>query len=111
VKDWMTGSDAFVSGPIVFPYQTRELIAAANQDGRIYMVDAASVGGGEHRTPLAQSPAFARLPSESGAGGLATWLDADNTRWVFAAFSGPVHPDARFPASSGTITSGGGRAV
>jgi outer membrane protein assembly factor BamB len=87
LKDWFTpGKSEFVSSPAVFPYKQgekeRDLIAAANKDGRLYLLDSASLGGADHKTALAVSGALPGSP----AGALATW-EADGERWILASSS------------------------
>ena len=60
IKDWFTRPDAdFVTGPSVFRQGDREVVAAATKDGRVVLLDAASLGGADHATPLATSAALA----------------------------------------------------
>jgi hypothetical protein len=104
-KDWFTaGSSAFTSAPVVFQYKGKDLVVAVNKDGRLYLLDSASVGGTDHKTPL-----FKTSPAVSTAGsttGLATWLDGSGTRWVLATTSGPVQADTKFAMSNGAVTGG-----
>ncbi len=89
-KDYFTpGQTAFTSSPVVFRDEGRDLVAAANQDGRVYVLDAASLGGADHRTPLARSAGGA-----GRIGGLATFADAGGTRWILAAASGAIQTAA-----------------
>ena len=104
--DWFSPGTPFVSSPVVFSMGGKELVAAANKDGRIYLLDAASLGGADHKTPLAKSPQYAAGTSDFGAGSLATWQDADGTRWLLAATAGAPHADATFAATNGSITNG-----
>jgi hypothetical protein len=106
LKDWFTpGKSDFVSSPVVFPYKQadteRDLIAAANRDGRLYLLDSASLGGADHKTPLAQSAPYA----SSVAGALATW-EAEGERWVLASSAGALNPSADFPVKNGSVSNG-----
>jgi outer membrane protein assembly factor BamB len=87
-----------VTAPVVFAYQGRDLIASAGADGRLYLLDSKSVGGDDHKTPLAQTPPVA---SKGGGiwGGLSSWLDTDGTRWILAPVWGPVNPALNAPGS------------
>ena len=98
VKDWFTQPTAeFVTGPTVFRHGTRDVVAAATKDGRVLLLDVASLGGPDHATPLAASrPLFARGGAFS-AEALATWARATaatatapaaETRWVLAPIAG-----------------------
>ena len=53
VKDWFTQPNAnFVATPVVFKLKDKDVVAATTADGRIFVLDAAALGGGDHRTPL-----------------------------------------------------------
>lgn len=86
--DWFTASAPFTASPVVFTSGGKTLIAAANADGSVYVLQAGSLGGSDHKTPLAKSPAIAKT-TESAGGGMATWEDVEGTRWI-AATSGTV---------------------
>ena len=124
VRDWFTHPTAeFVTGPVVFPHNDREIVAAATSDGRILLLDAASLGGADHRTPLhASSPILGSGAAVAGA--LATWQEATfgptgaalpgsptatpavtlGTRWILAPVRGPLA--AGTPATNGAAGSG-----
>jgi hypothetical protein len=116
IKDWFTQPTAeFVTGPTIFRHNDREIVTAATRDGRILLLDAASLGGADHGTPLYEF-------SNAGAiAGLATWQQATvtlatpagaapaapasvtlGTRWILAAVSGSQIGNA----SSASATSG-----
>jgi hypothetical protein len=40
------------SSPVVFPFGNRTLVATAGKESKIYLLDAKSLGGADHRTPL-----------------------------------------------------------
>jgi len=81
VKDWFTRDGAdFNATPIVFRHKGKDYVAATGNDGRVYLLDGAALGGADHKTPLFATDALA----PNTAAGLATWLDADNARWVLA---------------------------
>jgi outer membrane protein assembly factor BamB len=104
-KDWFSpGKTAFTASPVAFQYQNRHLIVAANADGRLYVLDAASLGGADHRTPVSKSTPYSTT-AETTAGALATAENADGSRWVFAA-SGPPQADTAVPATNGAVTNG-----
>ena len=84
LKDWFTpGKSGFTSSPVVFSVKEgdkeKDLIAAANKDGHLYLLDSAALGGADHKTPLA-SVSFATSGADAGA--LASWEDAAGARWV-----------------------------
>jgi outer membrane protein assembly factor BamB len=74
VKDWFTQSGIeFVTGPTVFKQNDRDVVAAATKDGRILLLNAASLGGGDHATPLHASAPLSGVTIVDGA--LATWQE------------------------------------
>ena len=102
-KDWFSpGKTGFVASPVAFQYKGRHLIVAANADGRLYVLDAASLGGADHRTPLSAT-APSSTPPDIAAGGLATAEAADGSRFIYAA-SAPN--GTTFPVTNGAVTNG-----
>ena len=75
VKDWFSQPAAeFVTGPTILRHNNKNIVAAATKDGRVLLLDAASLGGSNHATPLAASKPFVGAgASVSGArtGGMA----------------------------------------
>ena len=103
-KDWLSVPSPFVSNPIVFQYKGKDLVAAANSDGRLYLLDAASIGGADHKTPTGKStPVIAGTPEQVG---LATWQDAAGTRWIVATSPGPARADTKFAMNNGVVGKG-----
>jgi hypothetical protein len=87
-KDWFTRDKAdFNTTPVVFRQKGKDYLAVTGNDGRLYLLDGAALGGSDHKTPLFVTDAFA--PADAGAG-LATWQDADGTRWVLAPGAGTI---------------------
>jgi hypothetical protein len=75
VKDWFTSPTVqLASAPIVFKHRDTEVVAAATRDGRVLLLDASSLGGADHATPLYTSRSFA---TSSGAvtEALAMWQE------------------------------------
>jgi outer membrane protein assembly factor BamB len=104
-RDWFSaGATAFSSAPVVFQQNGRDLIVAANKDGRLYLLDAATPGGADHKTPLYRTPQFSSGAADTA--GLATWADAAGTRWVAATSTGALHADTKAPVANGAITQG-----
>ena len=81
VKDWFTASAPFTSSPIVFTQDGQTRVAAANTDGSLYVLDAATPGGSDHKTPLAKSTASAKA-GDFLAGALTTWEGEGSSRWI-----------------------------
>jgi len=75
LKDWFTDPGAeFVSTPVIFSHGDLDIVAAATKDGRILLLDANSLGGANHSTPLHSY----KSPGVSGTfapGALATWQE------------------------------------
>jgi hypothetical protein len=103
-KDWFAATTAFTSAPVVVQHNGKDLIVAANKDGRLYVLDSAALGGADHQTPLFRTSQFSSGVADTS--GLATWLDAAGTRWVVTASAGPVHADTKFGMANGAVTSG-----
>src|SRR5207249_2632846 len=94
VKDWYTQPNAaFVTGPTVFKQNDREIVAAATKDGRILLLNAASLGGADHATPLHAS---APVSGGIGADALATWQEMTITPPAPAPPPAPGAPPAGF---------------
>ena len=118
VKDYFTPSGSAPASeavaplgvtPVVFPWNGKEVVVAAGADGTVYLLDAASLGGADHHTPLAKSDATVADGNESGhgiSGDFATWQDDSNTRWIYAALHGPASANAKFPLTNGDAPHG-----
>ncbi len=105
-KDWFSpGKTAFAASPVAFQYKGKHLIVAANADGRLYVLDAASLGGADHRTPLSASAPYS-TPADFAPGALATAEGADGSRWIFAAAGPPARRRHDFPSTNGAVTNG-----
>lgn len=108
VKDWYTQPNAeFVTGPTIVREGDRELVAAATRDGRVLLLDASSLGGANHATPLAASAKLTAAAGSIAADALATWQEgaagAPGTSWVLVPVSGQA---AGAPATNGAVRSG-----
>jgi len=76
VKDWFTDPRIeFVSAPVIFTQGDTDLVAAATKDGRILLLDASSLGGANHSTPLYASTSLAGGAGAFAPGALATWQE------------------------------------
>jgi outer membrane protein assembly factor BamB len=108
-KTWFTTTAPFTSSPVVIVQGNRTLVAASNADGSLYVLDAASLGGADHKSPLVKSPLI-KSPQFSqardfSAGAITTWEDA-GTRWIAAATGGPLAGTAKFAQANGAVTGG-----
>jgi hypothetical protein len=89
-RDYFTEPKAdFSTSPLVFQHRGKDLIAAAGKDGRVYILNSTSIGGADHRTPLSAAP-MATSGADSAAGALASWQDADGTRWILASMNSNI---------------------
>ncbi len=103
-KDWFSTATPFTSNPVVFQYKSKDLIVAANKDGRLYVLDSASLGGADHKTPLHKSSQISATVDDPT--GVATWQDSAGTRWIVATVGGPVHADTKAAMANGAVTAG-----
>lgn len=102
-KDWLSAPGIeFNSAPIVLRHKDRDLVAATANDGRLYLLDAASLGGADHKAPLHVT---AKYTAPGAGAGLATW-ESQGTRWILAPVAGPLPAGPKF-AANGVAPSGG----
>lgn len=96
--------------PAIFTYKGRELMVDAGKECRVYLMDTASIGGDDHRTPLQATPLICNedvnFASAGIWGSMATWEDAKGTRWVLTPFWGPKHSAFKAPIEYGEIKYG-----
>ncbi len=91
LKDWFTDPSAeFVSAPVVFTQGDKDIVAAATRDGRVLLLDAGSLGGVNHSTPLYASRSLAADAATFAPGALATWQDMPGTRWLLVPTNGAI---------------------
>jgi outer membrane protein assembly factor BamB len=88
--------------PMVFSWKRQEFISAADKEGRLYLLDAKSLGGADHRTPLFQTDRIAsRSKNYDGngfRGAFSSWNDVDTqNRWIYVPISGPLDRSAKLP--------------
>ncbi len=85
-RDWYDAGSAFASSPVIFAYKDKILAAAATTDGRLHLVDTKSLGGANHKTPLARADAR----SKAAGSALASWEDPQHTRWILASAANAI---------------------
>jgi hypothetical protein len=86
-KDWLTIEGAnFNTSPTVIRHKDKDLIAVGSSDGKLYLLDSASLGGSDHKTPMFVSQGSGSVGTASA---LATWDDG-TTRWVLAPTSSSI---------------------
>jgi hypothetical protein len=126
LKDWFTQPNAeFVTGPTIIRHGGKEIVAAATKDGRVILLDAASLGGADHATPLhvskpwlgaggavsgdalaawQQSSAPPAPPAGSGAPPAGVQSPGPATSWILVPVRGSA--PAGMPAANGPVSAG-----
>jgi outer membrane protein assembly factor BamB len=116
LRDWFTQPGAeFVTGPTILRHNDKELVAAATKDGRILLLDAASLGGATHATPLLASKPFVGAGGAVSGDALATWQQSaaagatpssatPGTTWILLPVAGRLA--AGSPAANGAVSNG-----
>jgi outer membrane protein assembly factor BamB len=87
VKDSIRHESAFTGTPVVFTEGNRTYVAVTS-GRRLYLLDAASLGGADHRTPLFATQDASNVSFSND--GIATWRDAAGTRWILAEASSAI---------------------
>lgn len=108
--EWLTRRDLDMnSTPVVFPYKGRDVLAASGKEGRFFLIDAKSMGGADHMTPLFRSELISNknvnFQTEGTWGSLSSWEAKDGTRWVLAPIGGEVA--VKVPTTYGATPNGG----
>ena len=102
VKDWYTGATSI--NPAILNYKGKQLVVAEGKDGSLVVLDAASLGGSDHKKPLSETAALTKPGIKHGWDSLATWQDTDGTTWVIASISAPVSiPSLKASAAHGAV--------
>jgi len=83
LKDWFTQPDAeFVTGPTIIRQNDKDVVAAATKDGRVLLLDASSLGGANHATPLHASKPFIGAGGSVSGSALAAWQQSNGPSWI-----------------------------
>ena len=83
VKDWFTQPDAeFVTGPTIVRQNDKDIVAAATKDGRVLLLDAGSLGGQTHSTPLHAGKPLAGIGGSISGTALAAWQQTNGPWWI-----------------------------
>jgi hypothetical protein len=106
LKDWFSQPTAeFVTGPTILRHDNKNIVAAATKDGRIVLLDSASLGGPDHATPLLVSKPFLGAGASVSGDALATWQQASaGTSWILLPARGRLA--AGSSATNGPISAG-----
>jgi len=104
VKDWYTPSGpSSPLSPTVFSYKGKQIVVSAGKDGSLVLLDAASLGGPDHHTPLSETSSLSK-GAKHDWDGLATWQESDGTAWVIASIAAPVTlPSLKGSAAHGAV--------
>ncbi len=106
---WKRDLDMQVT-PAIFDYKGKELMTTASKECRVFLLDTASIGGDDHRTPLYRTPLLCNemvnFASAGIWGSMATWEDKNGTRWVLTPFWGPKYPTFKAPLEYGEVKHG-----
>lgn len=110
-QDWYTptagiGTYQGVS-PVTFTYKEKQLVVAPGQDGRIALLDAASLGGADHHTPLFETAPISKPGTKHGWDGFAAWQEKDGTAWVLASVSAEIAVSGDDAKLNGSTPHGG----
>ncbi len=93
-----TDLDLGSASPVVFPFDKWTLVASAAKESVISLLDANSLGGTDHHTPLYQSPRWGNdellLAGRGLWGAMATWQDGQGKRFLLMPVWGPPSKDA-----------------
>lgn len=96
--------------PVVFHYGSKELVAAGGKEGLLWLLNANSLGGPDHSTPLSVTPLLANAKGSYYGhgfwGALSTWQDSHGSRWLYAPAWGPATGDAKFERTHGDAPDG-----
>jgi outer membrane protein assembly factor BamB len=89
-------------------------VVAGGKDGRLYVLDTASLGGADHKKALLETGPIVEAAKNGASTGLrgafSTWNDTENeVRWVYAPFGGSLSGSAadKFPVRNGAVVKGG----
>jgi outer membrane protein assembly factor BamB len=98
---YKAGGAEFSSTPVVFEFKDRNLIAVASNDGRLHLLDTATLN---RTAPLDKTAPFS-APNYA-AGNLASWQDPSGNRWILAPADGSIAASAGFRPTHGEIQHG-----
>ena len=125
VKDWFSRSGVeFAAPPVLFQEAGKDIVAVTTRDGRILLLDAGSLGGANHDTPLFASASFTGGAATFAAESPAMWHErapaapaavttpaasatagADDARWLLIPVTSPL-PAGLDAAGNGAVSNG-----
>jgi hypothetical protein len=105
VKDWYEASGSLQNvTPVAFTYKQKKMLAAPGTDCSYVLLDAESLGGADHHTPIASTPSISKAKGAAVAA-LASWQDAEGA-WILASVPGAVNDAVKFENSNGAAPHG-----
>jgi hypothetical protein len=111
VQDWYKPSAGMASyenvSPITFTYKEKQFVVAPGSDGSLALLDAASLGGADHKTPLFETSPISKPGEKHVWDGFASWQEKSGTVWVFASVSTGITLNDSTTQSHGATTHGG----
>jgi outer membrane protein assembly factor BamB len=101
IKSWFSAPGAdFNASPVVIRHNNKDLVVATANDGRLYVLDGASLGGSDHKTALHVTAQYSRPGVTAG---VSTWED-QGTRWILAPTEGAPAAAAGAAAKPGATS-------
>jgi hypothetical protein len=111
VRDWYTPQGRMSTyedvSPITFTYKGKQLVVAPGREGRIALLDASSLGGSDHHTPLSETSPITKPGEKHGWDGFSAWQAKDGTAWVYASVSAELAADNGVSQGSSSPKHGG----
>jgi outer membrane protein assembly factor BamB len=103
--------DISSAGQVWFSYKNYNLVVGGGKEGVVYLLNADSLGGKDHHTPLFTTPPLANdekaLEQRGIWGAPSVWSDEDGQRWVYVPIWGPISKNApKFPRTNGPTPHG-----
>jgi hypothetical protein len=93
--------------PVTFAYKDKQLVVAPGKDGSLALLDAASLGGADHNTPLFETPRISKPGEKHVWDSFASSQDKDGVTWVFASVSAGISLDEGASKLNGPTPHGG----
>jgi outer membrane protein assembly factor BamB len=97
--------------PVIFDEGGRHFLVSSSKECRLWLLDRDALGGDDHRTAVYTTPLLCNDAQAFDAhgvwGALATWKDAQGTRWIDVPFWGPVSQEFHAPIEQARPTQGG----
>ena len=93
--------------PITFTYKEKQFVVAPGSDGSLALLDAASLGSADHKTPLFETSPVSKPGEKHVWDGFASWQEKSGTVWVFASVSTGISLTDSTTQLHGPTTHGG----